>query len=424
MRRGAVLLIGSSVVYALCQWGVVAAFAKLGSVDAVGMYALALAVCGPVFVFSNLHLKTIVATNALDEFDVCVFRRLRTITACLALCVVAGVGVAAGYSRYVVAVLFVVALTKAIESQTDLRYGLWQRDGNMHAVAASQIIRGSAGVASAVIGMYITGDLLTALVLLGASWAAVSITFDRTTPIRWPLRHRAQIPLPHLANLARRAAPAGLVAVTASLVPNVPRYALESAHGVAELGYYAAAAYFLVGGLGIVSALGQAASPLLGRYRKNGDISAFRALGIRLVVASGGVGVCGWAAVAIFGPDILTILYGSDYAAYADVLELVMVAAALSYVASANWFCLTALGAFNQQVVVFAGSLVVTIVVSLLLVKEMAALGAAIALTAGMGVQAIATTSALWLRIRRGCSQSNDTQCGPPAEFSGKTLTR
>ena len=58
-----------NVVYAMSQWAMLASIAKLGSPYMVGQFALGLAVAAPVYMFTNLQLRSIQATDGKTAFD-------------------------------------------------------------------------------------------------------------------------------------------------------------------------------------------------------------------------------------------------------------------------------------------------------------------------------------------------------------------
>src|ERR1039458_2184341 len=53
-----------NAVFALCQWGIVIVFAKLGSATLVGQLVYGLALTAPLFVVAGLQLRSIQATDA------------------------------------------------------------------------------------------------------------------------------------------------------------------------------------------------------------------------------------------------------------------------------------------------------------------------------------------------------------------------
>src|SRR6266850_6844432 len=53
-----------NIAYAACQWGMLVAFAKVGDARMVGEFGLGLAITAPVFMFANLQLASVLATDA------------------------------------------------------------------------------------------------------------------------------------------------------------------------------------------------------------------------------------------------------------------------------------------------------------------------------------------------------------------------
>ena len=94
------------------------ALAKLSSATAVGQFALGLAVTAPIFLFSNLNLRAVLATDTGDEFPFRAYLRLRllTTTAALGLAIV----LAAVYRPETAAFIALVAVAKTVESVSDV----------------------------------------------------------------------------------------------------------------------------------------------------------------------------------------------------------------------------------------------------------------------------------------------------------------
>src|SRR2546430_9316589 len=77
--------LAGNLVYAGCQWGMVMALAKLSTATALGQFALGMAVTAPIFLFSNLNLRAILATDTSLEFPFRAYLRLRLLTTAAAL---------------------------------------------------------------------------------------------------------------------------------------------------------------------------------------------------------------------------------------------------------------------------------------------------------------------------------------------------
>src|SRR5260370_9139779 len=89
-------LAGNSI-FAACQWGVVMALAKLSSASAVGQFGLGMAVTAPLFLFSNLSLRAVLATDGGGQLAFRAYRRLRLLTTTAAFAVALAIALAGGY---------------------------------------------------------------------------------------------------------------------------------------------------------------------------------------------------------------------------------------------------------------------------------------------------------------------------------------
>src|SRR5690606_38222971 len=111
-------LVGN-VVYAACQWAMLAVLARLGSPAMVGEFALALAVCAPIILFLNLQLRNLQATDATGQYRPGDYLALRFATTTVFLVAVAAIVFGFGLAGSIV----IVALAKAAESVSDVLHG-------------------------------------------------------------------------------------------------------------------------------------------------------------------------------------------------------------------------------------------------------------------------------------------------------------
>src|SRR5699024_2518223 len=129
-----------------------------------------------------------------------------------------------------------------------------------------------------------------------------------------PKRHTHRVNPPGSGALVWTALPLGLASGITSLTANVPRYALQDRLGTAALGAFAAAAYLVLTGNVLVSAVAQTLLPRLVELRAAGARDRFAGL-VRQALA--GVAVAGvlavWAA-DVFGATVLRTVYGAQYA--------------------------------------------------------------------------------------------------------------
>lgn len=385
-----------NVIYEASKWGVFVILAKLGSPEKVGQFVFALAITAPVFIFFDLKLRIVQATDANYEYAFRDYLGLRIITNIFALLIVISIVVVADYSKEQTSIILALGTAKAFESISDVFYGLLQQRERMDRIAKSMMIRGPLSLLVLGSIVYLTNNIFLGAAGMAASWGLVLIIYDvrngllilksssktiRSSDQERPEKDSIQ-PRWNISTLLRLAwltFPLGVVAMLVSLKSNIPRYFISAYMGKHALGIFGAMAYMMVAGDTIVSAIGQSASPRLAKYYASGDGKAFRSLLFKLV-KMGVIVACIGVAVAYFlGKEMLTLLYSSEYA-IPDLFLFLVIAMGISYVASFLGYGMTAARYFRVQVPLFAMVVVSLALACLLLIPSKGLYGAAMAL--------------------------------------------
>jgi O-antigen/teichoic acid export membrane protein len=391
-------LVGN-VFYAICQWGAVVLLARLGSVEVLGRFALALALTAPVFLLASLQLRSILATDAREQFRFMDYAALRWL-AMMAALLAAGL-LAPRDSADAFATVAFIALAKSFEGLSDVIYGQHQRLERMDRVAISLVLRGAAGLLGIVGGLEIAGTAAAAAAGMALAWGLVLLVYDigfgalpafgkgTTTALR---RSNA----PRIRALMRLSLPLGLVLMLVSLQSNIPRYFLDAYGGSKALGAFAAVSSFLSVGIVIVGALGQSAAPRMSRRFSGGEYPAFLRLVGGVCLAAVGVGVIGWVVAVVGGASLLGLLLGEPYRPFAPELAWLMAMGIVAYVASALGYALTAARRIHVQVPMLLVACLAVAGASFALIPRHGILGAAWAVGAGFTVQALGSLGVLW----------------------------
>ena len=377
-----------NVIYAGCQWGMLVVLAKVGSPEMVGQFALGLEVTAPIIMFTNLQLRGVQATDARQEYSFKDYLGLRLASSLLALVVILGIALLAGYSREAALVILAVGAAKVVESISDVFYGLLQQHERMDRIAKSMMLKGPLSLVALSLGVLLTGSVFFGVIGLVAAWTAVLLVYDiRSGALILKSSHQAESTLVHspawselsprwnlntLARLAWLALPLGLVMMLISLNTNIPRYFIEGYLGERELGIFTALAYLNVAGGLIVGALGQSASPRLSKYYVLRNKTAFQTLLLKLLglgVLLGGIAIL---VALIAGREILTLLYKAEYAEHTSVFIWLMFSGGYAMTASHN---------FKIQPLIYAVSVATTALLCAVLVPRHGLLGAAWATT-------------------------------------------
>lgn len=389
-----------NTVYALAQWGMLVVISKLGAPEAVGQFALALALTAPVMLLANLQLRIIQATDARREFAFADYLGLRLITVGLALLVIGGGALMlADYSRETALIVLALGLAKAVEAISDVLYGLLQQRERMRLIAISLMLKGAMSLLALGLGVVLTGRVFWGALGLALTWAGLLLAYDLPV-VRATLREApalASTPRwhgPTLLALSRLALPLGLVMMLLALNGSIPRYFIEHALGSYELGIFAALAYLMVAGSMVVNAIGEASSARLAQHYAAGEHARF----VRLLAGFVGLGAAlGGAALLgalLLGRQVLSLIYAPEYARQ-ELLVWLMAAAALSYVASFLGYAMTAARQLKLQAPLFAAVTASTTLASWLLVPRYGLVGAALALSIAALVQIIGSLAIL-----------------------------
>ena len=395
LRRSFGFALAGNVCYALSQWLLLVVLAKFGTPTIVGQFSLALAVSAPVILFSQLNLRGIQSTDARGEFKFADYALLRGMTTIGALAVITAGSLWFGRAEEA-ALIITVGVAKAIDSITDVILGQWQRIDRFDGVSAVMTLNGLVSLAAMTLAFMATGRVTAAAAgfALGSAVAlAAALLIDRygmQARLRWTGGNVGQA-----IAIGKLALPLGPVMLLVAVNASVPRYFLAFYEGNREVGIFAAVAYLVVAGTTLVGALGQSVSPRLAAAYAAGDSGEFGKLVKTLLLVVCAIGFAGVTVSAVAGRLLLSSMYSPEYGDAAPVLVITMIGAAVSFLASALGYVLTAIRRLSVQVPLLVFVATVTTVASVVLIPGFGLLGAAWACVAGAAAQTAGSAAVL-----------------------------
>jgi O-antigen/teichoic acid export membrane protein len=355
------------IVYILCQLGMLVAVARAGGPEMLGRFALALAITAPVMMFSNLALRPALVTDVGGEHPLGRYLALRFATTMIGGALVLGIALCLRLESELTIVVMAVALAKALESLSDILYGIAQRNERFDLIARSMSARGVLGLLGMAAGIGLTGQVIYGVLALTLAWALVLVFHD------WPMTAAARRasagagPPRSWLGLAWSVLPLGFAVLLISLNGNLPRYVIAHWFGEADLGVFAAMAYLVLAGGMLINVLGQVAVPRLARAAARRDRRAFVKLMAALSSLALGLGLVGVLSAAIFHGEIMTTLYGRQFTAHSEWLVWVMVAGLIGFITSGFGFGATALRMFRIMPLVHGAACVFNLIACLVL---------------------------------------------------------
>lgn len=381
----------STIYFQLCQWLMLAALAQTAGSEAVGRFALALAVTAPPVLLANLNLRVVLATDVRSEFPFADYLVLRA--GCLAVALVAVVAVTAAVadSGADVALILAVALAKTFDALSDIVHGLLQKYERMDRIAISRAVQGTLQVLALALTFHMTGDLVAAVAAWAAASAAVTLSYDTRSVLLLIRdhpreRYRREGMRPRLLRLARLAVPLAGTAALGALISNLPTYALSRWRTVTEVGVFSAQMRLVTVVSLAFAALVQVATPRVARSFVEDSVT-FRRL-MRMMFGAAGVSAAIGLAVAVLaGDDVLVLVYGGEYADQ-GLLVLLVLATGANLVSVVLGMAVSAARAFTAQFWIGLAQFGATGAALAVLTPGRGAAGAAAAFLFGIGVYA------------------------------------
>jgi O-antigen/teichoic acid export membrane protein len=378
LRNNFAWTFAGNILYAGCQWGMLSALAKLGSASIVGQFTLGLAISAPVFMFTNLQLRAVQATDVNAEGWFADYFTLRMLATLFGLIVILGLLPFAGNSMSVRVVIILVSVSKCFECMSDVTAGLLQREEQLKRVAISLMIRGVTSVLVFTSTFAYSRNLALSIAGMSGVWLAVLVLYDLPNVRRFGRCHDSffRFDRPALLRIVMLGLPLGWVATLSSLNTNIPRYFLQHHLGLADQGIFASLAYLVVVINLVVLALTQSVTTRLARFYAEGDLTRFRHVLTRLCLLGVLIVVLGVPASFLVGRPLLTLVYRQEYAEHVGLLALLVAVAGVTTIASFLFCGLTAARQFRVQLPVYAAAVLVGVVGSALLVPHLGLIGA------------------------------------------------
>jgi O-antigen/teichoic acid export membrane protein len=387
---------------------------KMGDTAMAGRLELGRAIAIPLIAITALQLRDIQVTDARDEYSFADY--LGTRLAMIVLSIFAFIVISwCWYSGETAWVILLWGLAMSIQSVSGIAIGLFQKHECMNLSGTSMIIKGLGSMAIAGVLIWLTKQLIVAIVGVICVYLLVLFLYDfpqsyRLLAYKSSNGIRCRM-LPHfsvkvLLALLWLSLPLGIVMFLEALQASVPKLVLESYRGEVALGYFGPILYPILLGMVVVCAMGQSALPRLAKYYVNNLASYCRLLGKLLLMALV-MGLLLILSVVLFGKFVLTILYKADYANYYSEFVILAIGGTAGFMASFCGYGLVSARLFKLKLFVgMVGFLVVTIL-AFLLIPSYGLRGAAITFGSALFVMLICYFFTLLWVIRRRQKELN-----------------
>lgn len=371
-------LLGNTI-YSLSQWGLIISMTRFGNLEMVGFYSLGLAITTPILMFTNLELRTIQAT-AESNYKFSNFLALRILTSILFIIILLTIVLIRNDDYYTTLIIFLIGISKIIESFSDLTYGVYQQKERMDFISISQIVRGVISFLVVTIVLLLTNSLPFALVALLLCGLFTFIFYDSIKIINFVSNVKPVYNFEIIKNIFLKSLPLGIAVMIVSLNINLPRLFIEGYISNQALGVYASIFYLVLIGSKFINAVGQAMLPRLANQHKKREYNLFNKTLLILLLFSLGIGVLSIIVSFYFGEVILLTIYGEAFVSYGNLLFLFMIYATLNFISYSLMIALNAIGSFKIQPYLGTFWLIISVFSLLYFVPKYELIGAALTL--------------------------------------------
>jgi glycosyltransferase EpsF len=419
LRANAIWMMIGNVSSAIGRWLLLVIFAKFATEAAVGQYGWALAFCMPIIVLCRPAARVLISTDLESRTSFGVYLGLTLTGTLLAMALLGAVTGIRGYDPFLVALIIGVTLWNSCESISDAFAGLFLRRARADLLATAFIVQAVLMVVLATVGLLLTGDLRIAV--FGLTIASLARIFCWEIPVARRLR-RIPPDSPHYTPEAARervsvkpifewssiwrlsivGAPIAVVGFLTAACMSVPRYVVKEHLGDAQAGVFFAlyqvgfAQYILINAIG--QSLWSHLAGLFGRRQR-------AEFGRRIAQASMVTAAIGFPAIlvaALFGRQLLSIMFTPAYAADNAVFVVLMLAGFLEGLVYILISAITSMQAFRIQVPIYLLKLALTYFGSLWVVDKYGLVGVSwVMAAAAMITLVVAGLSLVWLADSR-----------------------
>ena len=368
-----------NVIYAFSQWGILVSITKVGTTAGAGQFALGLAVTAPAFMLLNFQLRSIQATDANDRYSFGQYWGLRFYSCLLAFLLIAAFVVFSSYSSHQKLIILILAAAKAVESISDVCYGLLQKNEMMQQISSSLICRGVASLCTIPAVLLITRSLIPALAVQCLVWLGVLLLYDLRN-VKKIGRFRPVYKIKLLKSLLYEGVPMGVTSLLISLNTNIPRYFIEHYKGTFGLGVFIAVESMLAVPQTLVDAVAQSLMPGMARHYAGGEKDRLVKTIKKLLAAGVILGTTEVVLAGLLGKPVLVLMYNSDIAAYSYLLVSFMILSGILHLQTFLFAAVNSVRLYKVQMPVNICKIIVVLTVSVLMIQKFGMAGALAAL--------------------------------------------
>ena len=361
-----VWLMTGNLVKSLTQWGLLVLLIKYYTTKEVGIFTYALALASPVFVLTNMQLKSLLVVEPQGETNYFrIYHAVRCMTSGLTFIGLMVYSIISSHLGWIVVGVF---LYKVVESLIDIIYGYYQKNDMMiwmskFDIAKTVIVLLACLITTIVlrkIEFTLLSLVITSAFFYGIIYYDVNKLFYKQDSLCWT----------KIYEIVKKAFPLGVSICIASYMTNYPRLAMQHICGPEMLAYFGAYAYLVAGIFQINIPFHIFLRQRLSTSYQHSDIRDFRRKVNLSILFFIGMGAFLAIVFLLGGERIISILYNKEYAVYSDVLIVLIIAETINRISGILSTAVLSFNIYTKQAIISGFSFAVVVLLSGVMISK------------------------------------------------------
>jgi O-antigen/teichoic acid export membrane protein len=369
--------VAGNIAYVTGRFLIILLMTRFFTPEQVGQIIFALAVATPASFFFNMEVRSVYVTDTAESFNVghaLAFRQASNLIF-LVVILVGCLAVGGLHPAQNLILIVLAALVRSVESWADVYLAVFQKNERMSLWAVSQFLKTALVLLWVWLIAGYTQNIAWILVGWGGGTLLIVLVFDRLWAHRITPIHIRWEPKP-LFNLARGAFPLGLFVTVSILNSWIAAYFIKHNLDYAAVAYFGVLLNYVNGLSSIQNGINQAVLPRWALYYAHHRRKFWKLLAVVLAGAWGAI--LPLIAVVLWrGRWILATFHKPEYADYADLFALMIVAAGVILTGMILGDAVLAARRFKSRLLAVSVGLAANILACLLLIPRWQLLGAA-----------------------------------------------
>ena len=299
-----------NLVYSVCQWVITILVVRLDSYGSAGILSLAMSTSSTFSTIAMFSMRNYQVSDVKSEFQDAEYLGSRVIT-CIVAIIMCSIYAIRSNSIYQMLCIDAFMLIRIAESIVDVIHGIDQKFERYDIIGKSLFLRGIATDVAFIGGLFVFHDLLYSLLLIGMANIIIVIIYD-IRKIKQLENLSIIINDKHILILLKKCVPIVITSFVLSMIPLIPKTAIQTILGNDTLGIYSSIASPTL----VVQVFATYAfNPLIPRIAilyKEKKYDEFLSIFYKIILFFIGFAVFTCFGAVLFGRIGLKILYGND----------------------------------------------------------------------------------------------------------------